>query len=247
MELQKLFKQNYVDELIRAVRNGNNNHLYDNEAFEFNEEKTLLSPVISKPDNGDFLLPGYNSNYDFENAKIIYEAYRTLTPLQASDIRFWTYLTHADYYGYMKKRWAGNANVEPAARSKYILDHWFISSPTQNNFTRHAIAGLWWGAYLTYDSTRADPYELTRVLFTQLDFATRTLGAYSLARHKEAVMGILDYILQNPDLFASHFEQKSRFLTRYLNQVGGIKPLTYFDRNFFKATLQTVEERISRF
>jgi hypothetical protein len=245
MEFQTIFRQNYIGELIRGVRNGNYITLYDNETFEFNDDKVLLSPLIIKPDNGDLLLPDSRSNYDYENAKIIYESYRSLTPLQASDVRFWVYLAHADYYKYMKRRWPGNDNADVNSRGKYILDHWFISTPTQNNFMRHAIAGLWWGAYLTYDVSREDPYELTRVLFTQLDFATRTLGAYSLARHKEAVLGILEFILQNGNLFASRFEQKSRYITRYLNQVGGIKPLTYFDRTFFRETLRSVENKIA--
>jgi Family of unknown function (DUF6339) len=245
MAYQKIFRQNYIGELIRGVRNGNLITLYDNETFEFNEDKVLLSPLIAKPDNGDLHLPEGRSYYDFENAKIIFESYRSLTPLQASDVRFWTYLAHADYYKYMKRRWPGNDNAGISSRSKYILDHWFILTPTQNNFMRHAIAGLWWGAYLTYDVGREDPYELTRVLFTQLDFATRTLGAYSLARHKEAVLGIVDFILQNPDLFVPYFEDKTRFITRYLNQVGGIKPLAYFDRSFFRDTLSSVANKIA--
>lgn len=244
MELQRIFAQTYVSELVRGVKNGHYVTSYDNETFEWNQAKTLLAPMIPTPVNSEFLLPEGRLLYDFENAKIIFEAYRSLTPLQASDIRFWTCLAHTDYYTYMKKRWPGNANSDVSARSKYILDHWFILSPAQNNFMRHGIAGLWWAAFLTHDTGRSDPYELTRVLFTQLDFATRTLGAYSLARHKEAVMGILDYILQNPDLFASRFEQKSRFLTRYLNQLGGTKPLSYFDRNFFEHSLRSVENRI---
>lgn len=245
MGFQTIFKQNYVEELVRSIKNGTTLPLYENESFEYNVEKTLQSPLIFQPENADFLIPDKNSLYDFENAKIIFESYKSLTPLQASDIRFWTYLAHADYYKYMKKRWPKLETKEAGSRTKYILDHWFIPSPTQSNFLLHGIAGLWWAAFLTYDASRTDAYELTRVLFTQLDFATRTLGAYSLSRHKEAVLGILDYILQNPALFQSRFQEKSRFLTKYLNQLGGTKPLSYFDRTFFERVLQTVEKKIT--
>ena len=136
---------------------------------------------------------------------------------------------------------------DPEGSSKYILDHWFIASPTQNNFLRHGLAGLWWGAHLSYDETRKDKYELTRVLFKQLDFVTRTLGVYSLARHKEAVIGILEYMVENQESFEKHFQEKSRFLTKYFNQIGGTKPISYFDRNFFKAALHSAEDRISKF
>ena len=246
MELQSIFKQTYVDELQRGVKSGFLIELYSNESFDYNRDKVLQAPLIKKPENADLLLPDGNTLYDFENAKIIYEAYKTLTPLQASDIRFWTYLAHADSYKYMKKRWPGRENTDPGNRSKYILDHWFIASPTQNNFLRHGIAGLWWGAFLTHDPSRTDPYELTRVLFTQLDFATRTLGVYSLARHKEAIIGILEYILDNPTIFDTKFQEKSRFLTKYVNQIGGTKPLSYFNKDFFKTALQSVDAQMSK-
>jgi hypothetical protein len=245
MELQRIFKQSYVDELQRGVKNGSLIGLYENESFDYKEEKVLQAPLIKRPEDADFQLPDASSMYDFENAKLVYEAYKSLTPLQASDIRLWTYLAHADYYKYMKRRWPGKDGTDNGNRSDYILRHWFITSPTQNNFLRHGIAGLWWGTSLTYDSSRTDNYELTRVLFTQLDFATRTLGVYSLARHKEAVLGILEYILENPSVFDKKFQEKSRFLTKYLNQIGGTKLVSYFDRNFFKTELQSVEEKIA--
>ena len=244
MELQKIFRQAYVDELIRGVRSGFLASLYTNESFDYDEGKVLFTPEITKPKNGELQLPDESDNYDFENARIIYEAYPALTPLQASDIRLWTYLAHADYYKYMKKRWPNVNDVE--GNSKYILDHWFITSATQNSFLRHGLAGLWWGAHLSCDETREDKYELTRVLFRQLDFVSRTLGAYNLSRHKEAVIGILDYILQNPELFGKHFQERTRFLTKYFNQIGGTKPISFFDRDFFKSALQTAEDRISK-
>jgi hypothetical protein len=245
MELQRIFKQSYADELLRGVKNGTLVGLYDNESFEYKDEKVLQAPLINKPDNADFQLPDDTSLYDFENAKIVFEAYKSLTPLQASDIRLWTYLAHVDHYKYMKKRWPGRESTDPGSRSNYILDHWFILSPTQNNLIRHGIAGLWWGAYLTHDLSRTDNYELTRILFSQRDFATRTLGATSVTRHKAAVLGILEYILENPELFERKFQEKSRFLTKYVNQLGGTKPLSYFDKDFFKNVLQSIDKQIA--
>jgi len=244
MELQKIFRESYVDDLRQGVKNGSLMKYYESDAFLFDSEKIMQSPHIMKPISGEFIIPDATSLYDFENSKIIYEAYKTITPLQASDVRLWTYLAHTDYYPYMCKRWPGVQNKTATDCSKYILSHWFISSPAQSNFLRHGIAGLWWAAYLTYDETRTDPFELTKILYRQLDFATRTLGLYFLARHKEAVYGILEFILQNPDLFKNKFEDKSRFLTKYINQIGGTKPLSYFKRDFFKNSLHSVKSKI---
>ncbi len=244
MELQNLFLGTYVEQLRKGVKDGSLVKYYESDTFLFDSEKTILSPKIKKIGTGEFVIPKGTSYYDFENSKIIFEAYKNLTPLQASDIRLWTYLAHKDYYAYMSERWAGVRKGSASNASKYILDHWFISSPAQSNFLRHGIAGLWWAAYLTYDENRTNPYELTEILYRQLDFATRTLGTYKLARHKEAVKGILEFILQNPTLFKDKFEDKSRFLTKHFNQIGGTKPLSYFNKDFFKYSLQEVSPKI---
>jgi hypothetical protein len=110
---------------------------------------------------------------------------------------------------------------------------------------RHSIAGLWWGAYLSYDETRPDPYSLTDLLFRQVDFRARTLGAQNLARHKDAVHGILEFMAENPDLFNPRFQEKTRFLTKYMNQLGGSRPVSYFDHQFFKESLQAIAIKIA--
>ena len=91
-----------------------------------------------------------------------------------------------------------------------------------------------------------ESYAISRkILYRQLDLATRTLGTYNLARYKPAVHGILGFIKDNPDLFGQRFEAKQRFVTKFLNQVGGVKPLSFFDESFFTQTLNNVRERIA--
>lgn len=244
MELQKLFKENYVTELYNGVQNGSLLKYYKSDTFLYDNQKIVSSPKITKHGEGKLLLPEGSKHNDFENSKIIFETYKTLTPLQASDIRFWTYLSHVDYYEYMHHRWAKIRNNSESNPTKYILEHWFIKSPSQSNFLRHGIAGLWWAAYLTYDETRTNPFELTEIIWRQFAFATRDFGTLKLARHKEATIGILEYIIENEHLFLNQFEPKSRFILKYLNQIGGIKPLSYLNRNFFKNNLELVRKRI---
>ena len=144
----------------------------------------------------------------------------------------------------MIKRW--NKHIEGKAKNeiKYILEHWFLQSSSQGSLMRHPLAGLWWGVYLSVDAARTNKYELTKILFRQLDFPTRTLGTFKLGRHKEAVIGILEFIKEHEDLFESRFEKKTRYITRHLNLVGGTVNLAYFDRDFFKDELKKVEGKI---
>ncbi len=243
MEFQSLFERPYVENLRRSVEDGTTVEFYKSDVFEFDRDKVLLNPEIRKPEF-KLLMPDGEHTFDKENSRLIHAAYSHLTPLQASDIRLWTYLAHADLYPYMCKRWPAVRNGSATNGGKYILDHWFISTPSQPNLLRHGLAGLWWAAYLSHDANRADPYELTDILYRQLDLATRTLGTYKLARYRPAVHGILEFMLENDALFKDRFEAKQRFVTKHLNQVGGVKPLPYFGKEFFKDTLDRARIRI---
>lgn len=234
MENQRIFKEKYVQEL----RNNIQVDLYKLDEFVYESEQVLHLPSVPKPVG---LLNKLNPADDYNSAIAIYEAYSTLEPIQASDIRLWTYLTHVDLYPYMIDRWNKLQSPTLQNSKQYILDHWFINSPTQSALLRNAISGLWWAVYLSVDSDRENKYELTQILFRQLDFPTRTLGAYKLGRHKEAVIGILEYINENQSLFKTEFEKKTRFITKYLNRIGGVKPLSYYDRTFFKIELKKIE------
>jgi hypothetical protein len=243
---QEIFKTKYVEELRRKVKDNSIVKYYESDIFEYDESQVLISPTINKPENNTLNLPDNKSFYDFENSLKLFEQYKHLTPLQASDVRLWTYLAHVDNFKYMSIRWPGIKNNTAKDPAKYILDHWFIASANQSAFLRHGIAGLWWAAFLTYDEKREDPYELTKVLYTQLDFATRTLGTYGLSRHRDAIMGILEFIVENPSIFKNKFEDKSRFITKYINQLGGIKPITFFDKNYFKNNLELIKQTIEQ-
>ncbi|MEJ8817406.1 DUF6339 family protein [Lacibacter sp. H407] len=247
MEFQKIFKRSYLDKLKEGIKNGSLIKYYQSDTFLFDDQSTLVTPAINAPDKLSLITTDTSSKgfEDCENAKKIHIAYKDLTPLQASDERFWIYLAHVDCFKYMSMRWPGIRTNNAKDPSKYILDHWFISSPTQSNFLRHGISGLWWSAYLSYDAENSEnPYHLTEVLYRNVDFATRTLGTYNLSRHKEAVIGILSFIKNNPQLFENKFEDKTRFITKYINLIGGTKPVSFMKRGFFEQSLEAVTTKI---
>lgn len=185
MENQKIFKSDYIRKLRTGVENGNNLIRYESESFEFNKDEILIYPNISKPKD---LLNSFKFTDELDTAIKIFEAYSDLELIQASDRRLWIYLSHAELYPYVKYRWDSEVS------SRYILDHWFINSSTQANLLRHSVSQLWWAVHLSVDCDRSNKYELTEILFNQRDFPFRTLGTYEIGRHKEAVIGILEFI-----------------------------------------------------
>lgn len=231
MANQKIFKTIYTQKLLEGLSESANIEKYRQPIFDYDEDAVLVLPGIESV-NEQGLPDLMKPTDDFESAKAVYKSLKKLTPIQASDSRLWVYLTHVDLYEYMTQRWrdviSGDTN-----KSDYIIDHWFVKTPSQQCLMRNAISGLWWAAYLSYDETRADPFELTKVFFKDLDLPTRTIGTYRIGRHREAVKGVLQFIKDFQDVMSSHYEIKTRFIFKHFNVIGGSKPLSLFDMDYF--------------
>jgi len=117
---------------------------------------------------------------DADNAIILYEALKdTLNPRIASDLRLWAYLTHKDFYKYMVTRWQiakpdpTDESEEGASKTKKIYDRinnrYFFGASNGKAFVRQGISRLYWSAYLTYDPSNSDPYEMTRYFLDKQD------------------------------------------------------------------------------
>src|SRR3989344_7333562 len=110
-------------------------------------------------------LPKLDANLTaFENARVLYEALRGLDRTMASDQRLWAWLAHVPFMDYMAKRWPV-ADQPKEKRAQYIAQHWFVETQAGRSYLRNSIALLWWGAHMTYDEKRDDPFELTREFF----------------------------------------------------------------------------------
>jgi hypothetical protein len=239
MEKQLIFKEKYLLKLKEEIVSGNSFEQYKSNNFVYDKKQVLMMPNIIKPSG---LLDKLDIKNDFKTAILLFESFKNLEPIQAADERFWVYLTHVDLYPYMIKRWEKVHKGIPGFTNEYILEHWFFGK----RMLRNALAGLWWSVYLSVDEKRGnDKYELTKILFRQLDFSIRTLGTYRLGRHKEAVIGILEFIKENEKLFSSGLQKKTRYITKHLNLVGGVKPISYYDRSFFKNELQKITDTIA--
>ena len=173
---------------------------------------------------------------EFEAGKLLFEKIK-LNPKQASDIGFWTYHNHYTFYKYITKRWGdlwdGKKEVNP---STYIVNHWIQSNSSQGELIDYPISGLWWSFYLTVDESRPDKYELTKIIFKNLSLRTKYFGQARFARHKPALMGALEFIKDN-NLDEKSLEQAGRAIYPYINLLGGIRPLSYFDKDWFKTKL----------
>jgi hypothetical protein len=175
----------------------------------------------------------------FENAKILYESLRNIDRTMASDQRLWTWLAHVPYMKYMAKRWPV-ADQPKEKRAQYIAQHWFVGTQTTTAYLRHGIGLLWWGAHMTYDEKRSDPFELTREFFSLYEYSRLLPG--SLGKSDIFVNVLLDFVKNQQEHFSKNKEDKVRALMRRLNFVGAYKLLPTLDEKQLKNVL---EESIS--
>lgn len=183
---------------------------------------------------------------DFQNAKILYEAFsQSINPVQASDLRLWAYLAHIQHWDYMNTRWKIDAHdeeddevddaqgeeqgEEKKTSANKILDRigyrYFFKASRGKAFVRQGISRLFWSAYLTYDADNENPYEYTEYFFSKQDIFT-SITERSYARNKILVLAALKELKARPELGRTEI----RLFLAKLNQAGAIKVLDFLDK-----------------
>lgn len=238
-----MFQEDYCSLLYQNLKAGKtiSNYTEEGENFVFSANDLCCWKDFRV--NREILGKINNENpQSIDCAIMLYEAFPDLTPLMASYAPFWLYLAHVELVAYMRARWNnvfvnrnGKEN-DQNAQIKYIIDYWY---PELGDSTRTWLPNLWWSVYLSVEeSNPRDKYELTRVLFKQEDLRTRTLGTYTLFRHKPATVATLSFIASHMDSTFKHdFQNKCRYMMKYLNYLGGCRLLSYMDEDFFTEML----------
>jgi hypothetical protein len=228
MPFLTIFRQSFADALKNGVpSNLANYHRDDKWVSQLGtrtsreietrvEMKSALS--LDEPDD--------ESLKDLENAIRVHKALQILTPLQARDSRVWTRLAQVDCWKYMRARWPierwEKDGADKAARN--VVERYFVPRSDSRAQLRNGIARLWWTAYLTYDSTRDNPYELTGVLLSTLDITQQILER-NMGRGPDILSGFLEFLLQNrAELLTGGDKNRDRIrrLAKFLNMYGGV-------------------------
>jgi len=148
------------------------------------ESRFVVDPppvlVVSKDD------PAAN---DAENSKRIYSWLKVLPTTVAMEERLWAHLTHEVFHDYMAVRWpAGNAS---AVQRRYLYEGRSFAALSRNGISR-----LWWAGNLTKDEKRANPFELTEVLFLRQDIQVSLLER-AIGKCRNVRTAVLDFIKDN--------------------------------------------------
>lgn len=155
------------------------------------------------------------SKEDLENTRLLYDAFKNLTPLQASNKYMWTYLCHAvpEYRAYIRDRWMQDD------RDNTIKNRFFVTTPS-SLLNDNALSRLWWYGHLTYDQKSNNHYELTEVLFTNQTICTDvmdTLNRTNYNRMRGVLLAIKDFKdeLSDNEGITDYFRECKKYLNHY--------------------------------
>lgn len=241
-----IFRTGLVGDFLDKVNQGETSfiNLYENQnkfQYDFKETDMLESNVKIVNENlGEVLLETLNKFKDdqqvadLECAKILYENLK-LTPAQASNADFWNYLHHFDMYNYIHKRWKNQGNLQT-----HIKRHWLMNLTSQKHLINLPLSTLWWSIHLTVDESREEKYELSKVYFSNNRFRTVSLGGMSFVRHKEAIISVLEFMKNHRNELTKNrtYTDLGDEISKFINLLGGTKPLSFFDRDWFTQKLK---------
>lgn len=256
-----IFTRATAGQMYADLRSGAALRNYFEYGFKAKAKDTLVStielqgklPVLKTPKKDV-------ASADIENAIKIHEYYKGIDETQASDPRFWIYLTHADFRKYALARWGlpgsykdlkSEEDVKKAIN--FITEHWFVSG-NDRDLRRNALARLWWAAHLTYapwerdpeffgDLKIKDPYYFTRVLLSTQDIYQQVLER-AMGRSDRILITVLEYLGENKKFAQSR--EKIRELMKELNLIYGTKKIIVLDRVSLKELISSVAKDIEK-
>ncbi len=165
------------------------------------------------------------SREDLINTRLIYDAFRSLTPLQATNKYMWTYLCHAEpaYRDYIRNRWMQEE------RENTIKSRFFVTT-AGSLLNDNALSRLWWYGYLTYDKNSSNHYALTEILFTNQTICTDVMDTFNRMnydRMRGVLLAIRDFkeVLGDNEGITDYFRE----CKKYLNHYAAVTTLEFLD------------------
>lgn len=230
MELQRQFTTEYLTRIKNQLYKETGLSRYCGECFLVEEDAIVKIPGVYNA-HVDLVIsnPSKLAADDFDNAVKFFKAYKSLSPIVAAQESFWAYLTHVEYFDYVKTRWQITDSTSVAS----IIDHFFVTSMLK--IARNGLARLWWPVFLTYDETNNDPYHLTKIFFTNTE-VVQEMSESQFFTCKPLTQGILEFFEEHEEIKLTKAAIDK--VMSYYNKLGGVRQIAFEDKGFFKRTIE---------
>lgn len=230
------FTENAYDKLLNDVAANSDRYGSDEDwlpEYFGNTESYYKTSIVNVNKFTPYYAPGQKddlqkSSEDLTNTRLLFDAFRNLTPIQASNKYLWTYLCHAipEYRKYINNRWMQQK------RENTIVTHYFVTDQKDSLRNDNALSRLWWYGYLTYDNQNSNPYELTEILLTNQTICTDfmdTLNRRNFSRAKGVLLALKEFkkVLNEKEGITDYFRE----CNKYLNHYAAVTVMEFLDSN----------------
>lgn len=217
------FTEEAYDNLLQNIPKNSKNYLLDYDWLSpyfgdsdiyFKTSSVIVNEFVPcyKPGKKD---DAQKTQEDLTNTRLLYDAFRNLNPVQASNKYLWTYLCHAvpKYREYICDRWMQEE------RENTIKNRFFVTTPG-SLLNDNALSRLWWYGHLTYDKNSSNPYALTEILLTNQTICTDVMDTFNrmnINRMRGVLMAIRDFKaeINSNEGITDYFRECKKYLNHY--------------------------------
>lgn len=147
---------------------------------EANIEVEPLAPLLQ---------PGIE--HDAQNALAVYHALRKLTPQQASDERFWAYVSHVDCSDYIRERWLSKQPDNPERAAGRARNH-FFARDVRALIRDHGVSRLYWLGRIACEAYPEDPALFLEIVLHRQDVRSALIERPSVSMNRDVLRGIFN-------------------------------------------------------
>ena len=170
------------------------------------------------------------SRSDPENALLVHDTLPDLTPHQASDERFWVYLTHFECASYVAHRWLGERPDDLERATRRARNH-FFARDARGLIRDCGISRLWWLGRIARVTHPDDPLLFLQIVLHRQDVRSALIERPSVSLNPRALQEIFGIMRRH---WESHGQEEKapifqrevfRAWMRGLNRHGGVVAL----------------------
>lgn len=196
---------------------------------------------------GDRLVLGGHSS-DAENALLVHDTLRDLTPHQASDERFWVYLTHFECAAYVAHRWLSD-RPDDAERALRLARNHFFARDARGLIRDCGVSRLWWLGRIATVTHPDDPLLFLEIVLHRQDVRSALIERPSVSLNPSALREIFGVMKGHWDMDGQKEEaplfQRETFRAwmRGLNRRGGVVALDALPSKQIRTILNSEAEQ----
>lgn len=159
--------------------------------------------------------PASTSAADAENSIKVWRALNGVSPSLAREERFWVRLSHIECLAYTRQRWLSGKDGEKLTSAVNI--HCFADTRTKCR-DDHAIARLWWTAYIAKLAAPDDHEFAIRKIFRTADVRSNFVERALIVNRPSVSSGIVRLMHRSPQVVET--EENFRSFMKRLNILG---------------------------